>query len=108
MKHKFQLPHISLGKYFQRTALATIALSICCSGNFLSAAPNSLNLLDGSTVSDQQQINKVQGRIIDKTGELLSGVTVTVKGSTTGTISDLDGKYSINVPDQNATLVLVI
>lgn len=105
MKHKFQLPHISLGKYFQRTALATIALSICCSGDFLSAAPNSLNLLDGSTVSDQQQTNKVQGRIIDKTGEPLSGVTVTVKGSTTGTISDLDGKYSINIPDQNATLV---
>ena len=35
----------------------------------------------------------------------IPGVNVLVKGSTTGTISDVDGKYSIQVPSENATLV---
>ena len=33
------------------------------------------------------------------------GVNVLVKGTSTGTISDIDGKYTIQVPDENATLV---
>ena len=33
------------------------------------------------------------------------GVNIVVKGSTIGTITDVNGKYSISVPDKNATLV---
>ncbi len=51
-----------------------------------------------------QQI-RVNGLIVDdETNEPLIGVTVQVKGSPTGTISDIDGKYSISV-DKNKTLV---
>src|SRR5690606_31989156 len=35
----------------------------------------------------------------------IPGVNVLVKGSTTGTILDVDGKYSIQVPSEEATLV---
>src|SRR5690554_6948415 len=38
-------------------------------------------------------------------GELLPGVNILVKGTTTGTVSDLDGAYSLTVQDENATLV---
>jgi TonB-linked SusC/RagA family outer membrane protein len=47
----------------------------------------------------------ITGVITDEKGQPLPGVTVTVKGSTQGTISDVNGKYSINVKDQNAYLV---
>lgn len=38
-------------------------------------------------------------------GELLPGVNILVKGSTTGTVTDMDGAYSITVQDESATLV---
>lgn len=42
---------------------------------------------------------------IAETGESLPGVNIIVQGSSTGTISKLDGSYSISVPDANAILV---
>jgi len=39
------------------------------------------------------------------TGAGLPGVNVLVKGTTTGTITDIDGNYSIEVPDEDETLV---
>ncbi|SEJ21229.1 TonB-linked outer membrane protein, SusC/RagA family [Dyadobacter koreensis] len=38
-------------------------------------------------------------------GNAIPGVSVTLKGSTTGTVTDSDGKYSINVKAENVTLV---
>jgi TonB-dependent starch-binding outer membrane protein SusC len=38
-------------------------------------------------------------------GETLIGVTVTVKGSTGGTVTNLDGKFTISVPKTDAVLV---
>jgi len=45
------------------------------------------------------------GRVTDKQGEGMPGVSIAVKGSTSGTITDSDGKYSINISDENTTLV---
>jgi TonB-linked SusC/RagA family outer membrane protein len=46
----------------------------------------------------------VSGRIVDEKGAGLPGVNVIVKGTTTGTQTDADGRYTIQAPD-NATLV---
>lgn len=55
--------------------------------------------------SNQQQQKSVSGKVTDSAGGILPGVSVVVKGTTTGTITDFDGKYSLaNVP-ANATLV---
>ncbi len=44
------------------------------------------------------QIGTLSGTIVDaKTGEELIGATVLVEGSTTGTITDFDGKYALNL-----------
>jgi TonB-dependent starch-binding outer membrane protein SusC len=40
-------------------------------------------------------------------GNTLPGVSIAVKGTSTGTITDIDGNYSIIVKDNNATLVFV-
>jgi len=41
----------------------------------------------------------VKGKVIDDKGESLPGATITVLGTTTGTVTDIDGNYSITVPD---------
>jgi TonB-linked SusC/RagA family outer membrane protein len=47
----------------------------------------------------------VTGRVTDDKGEGLPGVTVLAKGTTTGTSTDADGNFSLDVPD-GATLVI--
>ncbi|KAA6345375.1 TonB-dependent receptor SusC [termite gut metagenome] len=56
-----------------------------------------------SNSSGEERI--VTGVVTDVTGELLPSVNVIIKGTTTGVISDTNGKYSINVSDKDATLV---
>ena len=48
--------------------------------------------------------NIVTGSVKDDTGQILPGVSVVVKGTTTGTVTDVDGKFTLSVPG-NATLV---
>ena len=48
----------------------------------------------------------VKGRVLDETGEGVVGASVTVKGTTMGTITDLDGNFSLDVPDDKTTLVI--
>lgn len=50
------------------------------------------------------QEKSIKGTIVDQGGEPLMGVNVSVKGTTHGTISNLDGKYTLDVP-ANSTLV---
>ena len=47
--------------------------------------------------------NIVTGSVKDDTGQTLPGVSVVVKGTTTGTVTDINGKFSLSVP-ANATL----
>lgn len=47
----------------------------------------------------------ITGTVTDSKGETLIGVGVVVKGTTTGTSTDMNGNYSITVPDDNAVLV---
>ncbi|MDR0844604.1 MAG: carboxypeptidase-like regulatory domain-containing protein, partial [Tannerella sp.] len=47
----------------------------------------------------------VTGSVVDATGEPLIGVNVSVKGTTVGSITDVDGNFSLNVPDNNAVLI---
>ena len=48
--------------------------------------------------------NRVTGVVTDKTGEPLIGVNVLEKGTTNGTVTDIDGKFTVNMP-QGKTLV---
>lgn len=47
----------------------------------------------------------VGGTVTDQAGTSLPGVTVLVKGTGNGTVTDINGKYSINVPNESDTLV---
>ena len=47
----------------------------------------------------------ITGKITDETGAGMPGVNVIVKGTTTGTTSNFDGAYSIEVPSNDALLV---
>lgn len=52
----------------------------------------------------QQSTLIVKGQVKSNTGEELIGVSVLEKGSATGTITDFDGNYSLEVSQSNAIL----
>lgn len=47
----------------------------------------------------------VSGQVSDTQGELLPGVNVLVKGSSIGTVTDVEGRYSLEVPNEDDILV---
>ncbi|MFD2036090.1 SusC/RagA family TonB-linked outer membrane protein [Belliella marina] len=65
------------------------------SGIFIFLLALSMNLYGQSRV--------VRGQVTDESNDPIPGTTVLVKGTTVGTTTDLDGNYSITVPD-NGTL----
>jgi TonB-linked SusC/RagA family outer membrane protein len=52
-----------------------------------------------------QQQRSVSGKVTDSGGQPLPGVTVVVKGTTQGTVTDADGNYSLTNIPEDATLV---
>ncbi len=53
----------------------------------------------------QNQTIKVKGQVVDQDGLPLIGVTIRVKDSSTGVVTDLDGNFQVDAP-ANATLVV--
>lgn len=53
----------------------------------------------------QAQDQVIKGRVMDAKSNAIAGVTITVKGTTTGTITDAGGKFSLKVKAQNVVLV---
>ena len=51
-----------------------------------------------------QQANAVDGIVTDANGEPIIGASIVIKGTTNGTITDLDGKFSL--PNATGTLVV--
>ena len=63
-----------------------------------------LVLLASLAIGVQAFAQNVSGKVADAKGEAIPGASVIVKGTTTGTMTDLDGAYQLNA-GSNATLV---
>ena len=57
------------------------------------------------TMTSQAQSRQVTGQVREANGGPLPGVSVLVKGTTNGTATDTDGRFTLSVPDNNAVLV---
>ena len=52
----------------------------------------------------QQQGRKVTGKVTNRTGALMVGVTVAIKGTNLGTFTDIAGNFIISVPSESKSL----
>ncbi|MFZ4546470.1 MAG: SusC/RagA family TonB-linked outer membrane protein, partial [Bacteroidales bacterium] len=62
--------------------------------------------LSAFSLAFAQQTNTVKGTVYDANNATLPGATILVKGTTTGTTTDLDGKFTLQVPATATTLVI--
>lgn len=61
--------------------------------------------LENQTGNADDPIFTVTGTVMDENSQPLPGVNVIEKGTTNGTATDADGKFSLNVQDENSVLV---
>ena len=82
---------------------ALLAASIFATGTMQAASvPYSTDV----NVTMGTQDNRVSGKIIDENGEAVIGANILVKGTSTGTISDINGNFTINVNKYPVTLLI--
>ncbi len=86
---------------------------------------NSVNLLENRTSNSEEKpfttisplssqevksliiANPIKGKVVAENGEPMPGVSVRLKGTTVGAASDLNGNYSISVPDKQENPILI-
>lgn len=62
-----------------------------------------------TTVTGFAQNKTVSGIVVDKAGEAVIGASVLVKGTSNGTITDFDGKFTLsNVPEKGIITITYI
>lgn len=79
-----------------KTALLICALT-SMSPAFANGTMAKADNLNHPTTSIQQQKKVATGRVVDNQGEPLIGVTVMEVGTSNGTVTDLDGKFSLSL-----------
>lgn len=89
-------------KTFSKKILCLLAVGLMCS-SFISSYASDINTRSGGILESKQARITVQGRVVDAAGEPLAGLGVKVPGTTIGTLTEVDGTYSITV-DPNASL----
>jgi TonB-dependent starch-binding outer membrane protein SusC len=57
------------------------------------------------TVTAPQQVFTVSGTVVDENNQSVPGVNVLEKGTTNGTATDVDGRFNLNVQNENSVLV---
>lgn len=62
-------------------------------------------IITGNKTYDTSNKASISGRIIDSEGQPLIGANVQIKGSSIGTVTDIDGAYAISIPSNEAELV---
>lgn len=83
-------------------------LSQALNGTNLTYAINDRNVNIVKRLDMQQQTKRLTGTITDQRGEPIIGANVIVKGTTNGTITDMDGRFSLNVAPTDVLVVTYI
>ncbi|WP_321436099.1 SusC/RagA family TonB-linked outer membrane protein [uncultured Bacteroides sp.] len=74
-------------------------------GLFVSSLANAAGNSEVQAYQNVQQTKKISGTVVDSKGEPVIGASILVKGTNKGTITDVDGKFSLNA-SQGAILVV--
>ena len=82
--------------------LSVTGLMLICGGYIPGMSVSAQNTTSSST----QNSRRISGVVTDTQGEPIIGATVLVKGTGIGTATDIDGKFSLDIPSNGKTLVV--
>ena len=103
-----QLPAIILlsGAVYARPGFTSIVLNKNISANLKNVPIKEASVTKGKDFVNARQERTISGKVTSKLDNIgLPGVSVIIKGTNKGTVTDMDGKYKISVPGSASTLV---
>ncbi|MBN2486094.1 MAG: TonB-dependent receptor [Bacteroidales bacterium] len=128
MKEKNFMMYYLWGHFRSSLAIVMLAFLVSISGTVKASAFSALNeedltLLEGlkkesvafskllytlnikENVAPNQPVRKLTGTVTDENGDPMPGVTIVIKNTSVGTTTDLDGRFSIELPQGEVVLV---
>ena len=90
-------------KFLCLLGAASIGMSLSASSMSKPTPPTEGHAPLSTLPSANQNAQTVKGTVVDANGEAIIGASVQVKGTTIGTITDFDGNFTLDVPE-NAVL----
>jgi TonB-dependent starch-binding outer membrane protein SusC len=96
-----------VGRYLpSKSMVASVFAGLIVSSISLANPAGAKNLKTRPILSSAETLDKtIRGKVTDENGDKLPGVSIVLKGTTVGTVSDTEGAYTINTPDQGGTLI---
>ncbi|GGZ13894.1 SusC/RagA family TonB-linked outer membrane protein [Echinicola pacifica] len=70
------------------------------------SSPTLMRSTSSRAIATVKAAREVSGEVRTADGETLPGVSLMIKGTTKGTVTDLDGRFSLSVPEGPVTLVV--
>lgn len=86
---------------FLNDAFSNTDINHMFDSDYIILKSKSVSLVNGIA---QDVKRKISGTVKDSNGEPLIGVTISVKGTTNGTITDIDGNFSLTISSDNALI----
>jgi TonB-linked SusC/RagA family outer membrane protein len=103
-KYAFRNLHSSLTNPLRlERKIGVLALLFAIMALPLSVNANVVNLHEANLTVASQKL--IKGIVTEEDGTSLPGVSVVVKGTTLGTVTDIDGKFEITVPNESNVLI---
>ncbi|WAC14232.1 SusC/RagA family TonB-linked outer membrane protein [Dyadobacter pollutisoli] len=97
-----QFPYCARLNSMIKLSVSQVLIGAACG---FSAMANNHLALNPIAEKNHSIDRSIKGKVSDEAGEKIPGVSIVLKGTTTGTVTDAEGVYSINVPDQGGTLI---
>ncbi len=104
MKKFYDLLCIAQQRWEKTIRILKLTTGLILFAMLSASAVNTDGEIRGSETIATQQGRRITGKVTDQTGASLPGVSVVVKGTTTGIITDNNGDFSLVLPENAATL----
>ncbi len=95
------------GKYTHIVIIGVVSL-VFTSTTYAKDAAHSITIQGANNSLPQEKMKKIEGVVVDEKGEAIIGATILVEGTTRGTITDVDGHFSIEAPEASTLKISYI
>lgn len=99
-------PHILPGRFMRLSVTQGLLVCSCITLTQAAGIPDGNVSGKHVTIRIEKLVDRtLTGQVIDEKNERLPGVSVILKGTQRGTVTDAEGRYKLDVPEGGATLV---